>query len=501
MATALRRVILVAPVCFIFSRFICHAREAEQQADPPVRIGILGGGIGGSSCSYFLRNLFGERAELDVYDPGDIGGRLSTVNIGGHIYESGATVIHPKNMYMQEFVQTLGLKHKDKPTSSKMGIYNGEEFVFIESDWSMVTFAKLFWKYGFNLIKLNSALKTLIDKYSRIYDIQANHGIAYSSVEGILKAMGGEEYVDYTKVHLAQLLKDEGYGDEFINEMVSIATRVNYGQSANMSAFAGMVSLAGVQGGLWSVYGSNKQVCSRLLEESKATVYKTAVSGVKLSKKGGYYLVIADQPDRDGKPRTHIAGKYDIIVVAVPLHDGMSNINFTGFPKEIKNFPQPYHRTVATFVDGQLDAKAFGCSDMKTCPNAILTTRDNKFGINSVAHNFAVDYQKEKVDTQKPVWKVFSKKPLSGEQFDKIFKSREETKVVDWLAYPHYNPPDILPEFELYDRLYYINGVEWAASAMDMVAVGSKNTALLAYNKYYELNDKIDQQIKQKNEL
>ncbi|XP_070565846.1 prenylcysteine oxidase 1-like [Ptychodera flava] len=501
--TVLSRGVLIAPFCLALSRFVCYAKESEQQAESAVRIGVIGAGIGGSSCSFYLRQLFGKDAELDVYEAGEIGGRLATVSIGGHVYESGATVIHPKNMYMQRFVRDLGLKHKDRPTTGKkMGFYNGEEFVFIESQWSVVTLAKMFWKYGFDLLKLRKAVGVLIENFSRIYDVHDN-GIAYTSVEGILNAMGGREYVNLTKVSLAEVLKEHGYADEFVADMVSIAARVNYGQQTNMSAFAGEVSLAGVQGGLWSVHGGNKQVCSRLLEKSKATLYKSTVSGIKLAKgdKPGYYLIIAEPPDKNGNISAHVAGKYDIIVIATPLHHGKTDLKFKSFPKEITNFPDPFHRTVATYVDGELNFRAFGFDSKEDCPTEILTTRDNKFGINSVAHNYPVDYQKGKTETQKPVWKVFSREPLTDNQLGTLFTSRKETKVVDWLAYPHYDPPDTLSSFELHAGLYYINSVEWAASAMEMVAVGGRNTALLAYNKYHGLNDKIDAKWKPKTEL
>ncbi len=36
------------------------------------------------------------------------------------------------------------------------------------------------------------------------------------------------------------------------------------------------------------------------------------------------------------------------------------------------------------------------------------------------------------------VWKVFSQSPLTEEMLDEMFEHREETRVMDWLAYPHY---------------------------------------------------------------
>ena len=37
-----------------------------------------------------------------------IGGRMALVNINGHKYEAGASVIHPRNMYMVNFTKQFG---------------------------------------------------------------------------------------------------------------------------------------------------------------------------------------------------------------------------------------------------------------------------------------------------------------------------------------------------------------------------------------------------------
>lgn len=69
---------------------------------------IIGGGIGGTSTAYFLRELFGLDATIDLYESDKIGGRLATIPLGNSKYESGGSVIHPKNKYMVDFVKQLG---------------------------------------------------------------------------------------------------------------------------------------------------------------------------------------------------------------------------------------------------------------------------------------------------------------------------------------------------------------------------------------------------------
>lgn len=71
-------------------------------------LAIVGGGIGGAATAYFLHELTGGNALIDVYESGRVGGRLATVKLGQEYYETGGSILHPSNAYMEHFVQTLG---------------------------------------------------------------------------------------------------------------------------------------------------------------------------------------------------------------------------------------------------------------------------------------------------------------------------------------------------------------------------------------------------------
>lgn len=71
--------------------------------------GIVGGGIGGTSTAYFLRQLFGKNAKIDIFEKKQVGGRLVTTNIGDNEIEAGGTLIHSQNMYMVNFTKLLGI--------------------------------------------------------------------------------------------------------------------------------------------------------------------------------------------------------------------------------------------------------------------------------------------------------------------------------------------------------------------------------------------------------
>lgn len=69
---------------------------------------MVGAGIGGAATAYFLRQEFGAGVKLDVFEAAAVGGRLATVKIGDHEYETGGAVIHPLNLHMKHFIDNLG---------------------------------------------------------------------------------------------------------------------------------------------------------------------------------------------------------------------------------------------------------------------------------------------------------------------------------------------------------------------------------------------------------
>lgn len=68
-------------------------------------IAIIGGGIGGTSCAYFLREILKDLVKIDIYEGNKVGGRLATAIMNdGNEYETGGSVIHSRNKYMSDFV-------------------------------------------------------------------------------------------------------------------------------------------------------------------------------------------------------------------------------------------------------------------------------------------------------------------------------------------------------------------------------------------------------------
>ncbi|XP_012861990.2 prenylcysteine oxidase 1 [Echinops telfairi] len=471
-------------------------KMAESREPGSRQPAIVGAGIGGTSAAYYLRQKFGGSVKIDLFERGEVGGRLATLTVEGQEYESGGSVIHPLNLHMKRFVKDLGLSVA-KDDDSLMGVYNGEKLVFEESRWFIINMIKLVWHYGLQFLRLHMWVEDILDKFMRIYRYQS-HDYAFSSVEKLMHALGGDGFLQMLNGTLLETLEKAGFSEKFLNEIVTPVMRVNYGQSLSINGFVGAVSLAGVESGLWAVEGGNKLVCSGLLQASKGNLIPGSVM----------YIVEKTKSKHTGRPTKRYevvyqtgsevhSGFYDIVLVATPLNRKMSNITFLNFDPAVEEFHQHYKHIVTTLVKGELNTTIFSARALnKFDLTAVLTTDNPDLFINSIGIVSPV----REPDTPEPttdgthVWKIFSEDTLSKRQILKLFLSYDYAVKKPWLAYPQYKPPEKCPSIVLHDHLYYLNGIECAASAMEMSAIGAHNAALLAYHRWNGHTDMVDQE-------
>uniref|UniRef100_A0A8D0WMU6 Prenylcysteine oxidase 1 n=1 Tax=Sus scrofa TaxID=9823 RepID=A0A8D0WMU6_PIG len=420
---------------------LSHICDVQHSSEQPV----IGAGIGGTSAAYYLRQKFGKDVKIDVFEKGEVGGRLATLTMQGQEYESGGSIIHPLNLHMKRFVKDLGLSAVQSP-SGLVGVYNGETLVYEESSWFIINMIKLIWYYGFQSLRMHMWVEDILDKFMRIYRYQS-HDYAFSSVEKLLHSLGGDDFLGLFNRSLLETLQKAGFSEKFLDEIITPVMRVNYGQTMNINGFVGNPT---------KVY---------------EVVYQTG-------------------------PEIH-SDFYDIVLVATPLNQKMSNITFLNFDPPIEEFHQYYEPLVTTLIKGQLNSTVFSSRALDEFDlGTILTTDNPDLFINSIGLVSSVEENNNpqpKVE-RAHVWKVFSAGPLTKEQILKLFVSYDYAVKQSWLAYPHYTPPEKCPSIILHDQLYYLNGIEFAASAMEMSAVAGYNAALLAYHRWNGHTHMIDQE-------
>ncbi|KAK9134964.1 hypothetical protein Syun_014294 [Stephania yunnanensis] len=447
------------------------------------QICIIGSGIAGSSLAHFLRKYSPQSTTTShqsilIFERNDvIGGRMRTVSIGGDAFEAGASIIHPKNQYALEFTKSLNLSVRAPSSGAdSLAIWDGTRFLFqtfspksdspiLDKIYDLFNSLLLLRRYGFSLIRMERFVERMLKCFLKFYEGFEERPV-FGTVEEMLKWAGLYEYTART---LEEELVDAGLSPLLISELVTVITRVNYGQSVSISGLAGAVSLAGSGGGLWSVEGGNCQIPARLIQSSDVTL-NLQEEITSISRLGNSYQLNSTKGN---------SYSCDVAVIATPLDE----VNIT-FSPPISIPERKLQHTHATFVRGLLDPGYFGLNSVADIPELIATVEipDLPFTCISILKKYSDDDM---------TYKIFSRAPLQDALLDRLFSSRKETIRINWGAYPHFKAPEVFAPFLLDGfHLYYVNAFENAASAIETGAVAAENVARLILSRYPGLNSR-----------
>ncbi|XP_058803534.1 prenylcysteine oxidase 1-like [Phymastichus coffea] len=445
------------------------------------KVAIIGAGIGGASASYFLTELFDKNIDIDIFESNIVGGRLATVKFGNKEFEAGGAIIHPRNKYMQDFVKLLNLNtthSNDLLNDDRFGIWNGKELVVQESNYQILTLIRLIYRYGLQPFYLHRYVDSIMDDFEKIYSLQ-DKGIGFENVTALIGAMN-QEFVNLLQTSMKDHLIKLNYHEKIINELVEATLVVNYGQDTNVQSFVGCVSVAGAGTNLWAVNGGNKQVPELLIYKNKQiSLIHSIVKRIDriITDNTPKYELFYHKKNED-QLTTKI---YDIVIIAAPMtSDQESPITFNNFQNSNLKFTGDYQVTYATFIKGNANFSYFGLDEEI---RGILSCNPKQTIISSISRLSSVD---NKQNNQMNIWKIFSREKINKSLINKLFRNVDEVKEKKWKAYPSYSTVPRLDKFKIDNYMYYLNAIEWAASAMEMSAVGGRNVAILAFNDYKE---------------
>lgn len=457
--------------------------SSSSAAGSSLSVCIVGSGIGGSSVAHFLREYASPSASISIRvfeRHGVVGGRMARVNVGGDSFEAGGSILHPKNYYALNYTRLIGLKIRWPNASSAsdgrdddgdFGIWDGKGFVFktwrvstklpfVDKIVSFANTALLFWRYGFSLIRMDNLVQRTVNNFLKYYESTESRPV-FETVDEMLKWAGLYNLTEHT---LEEELISTGLSPLLIRELVTVITRINYGQSVSISGLAGAVSLAGSGGGLWSVHGGNWQMAAGLLNHSNVDLHLNEKIQ-SISNLGNYYELNSSKGN---------SYKCEVAVVATPLDE--VDIRFD---PPISIPPRKLQHTHATFVRGLLNPAYFGLGSVEEIPDLVGTIEDPGLPFSSIS---VLKRHNEKEVT----YKVFSRVAMEDTLLDQIFSVRKETIRIDWGAYPHYEAPEVFAPFILDGQhLYYVNAFENAASTMETSAVAAENVARLILSRHF----------------
>jgi len=448
-------------------------------------------------------------------------------HIDGEYFESGASIAVEANPYLIEMSEYAELARiPQRGGDRNFGLWNGEEMVFSTSNNGFLANLQLLWRYKYDLIKLTQGVSAMLKKWMELYTVQ-EEGRAFETPQALFESVGLWPLTQETMTRELGRVLRRAPGERSLleKELVTAVNRVNYNQPNTLNALAGMVSLTPmVKEGVWQIRDGNYQIAERVLEKTGAVVHLNStvvrVDAAPEDHPQGYKFLLTlarpaaraagdagtgtgsasgmTQPEDDPFPLG-----FDFVVLATPLALSARNGRALRLPptaqelvdSHLKPQEADYQTTVSTFVRGCVRAEAFGLHRQRhagdaSCPVQVAEV----FNVDAAAPaSFSSVSEEDKMfpasgaSKATRLYKVFSTAPLQPELLDWMFENDTsagwgwEVMASDaWRAYPKLHPHDhAYAPFQLQDGLFYVNAIENAASAMEVLAVGARNVAML----------------------
>ncbi|KAK3496286.1 Prenylcysteine lyase-domain-containing protein [Neurospora crassa] len=498
---------------------VIEGDNVDDRETPVRQVAIIGAGAAGSSAAYHLRKYaeqYNVNVNITIFEKTNhIGGRTLTINPYDDPslrLELGASIFIEKNYILNQSVEDFGLRKKDPDVGSdpKMGIWDGEKFVF-EIDTSSSWISQLWhivWKYGIRTPKrTNDLVQETVFKFLRMYEepyfpfkslTQRAYDLDLASATGAT----GEEFLKANNIYGA-----------YAHDIVQASTRVNY--ATNIGRLHGLDTMVAMApAGATAVQGGNWQIFQKMVERSGATIMlNTSVSSISFAKTGSEATTSAKYSLRaihsSSQEDTSYPVEFDNVILANPYQ--FSNINIADGVLETHIDEIPYVRLHVTIFTSpfRYSPGFFGLENPKALPGTVLTTLGKTDNATSgvagagSAGFFSISMLRKLVNpkTQKEeyAYKIFSPEKVTPEFLSRLFgvkvpetfiaepndQSSAEVSPISWY-YPHvfYSYPKAEPRVTFQDPIvgagfYYTSGMESFISTMETNALMGKNVARL----------------------
>ncbi|KAL9076286.1 MAG: hypothetical protein Q9161_001002 [Pseudevernia consocians] len=462
------------------------------QCDPnePVKsVAIIGAGSGGASAAYYL-NRFKHpcsRINVTVYERSTyVGGRSTTVDVysdPAEPVELGASIFVEVNKNLvsaaREFgLATQGFKPKIEDLPNTLGVYDGQDWVFVGSESGWWTTAKILWKYGLAPIRTQQLMKKTVGAFLKMYD---EPHFPFKDLSQTAYELGLTEATAATG---EQFLQANGIQGPFGKDIIQASTRVNYAQ--NIDTIHGLESMVCMAtDGAMSIQGGNWQIFDGMLKASGARVLlNTSVSSVYRQSDGSYAINALSSSYPTGIDLT----VYDTVVLAAPLQ--FAKLSLTPAPVN----PPPeiayvnLHVTLFT-SPRKLKPQAFNLES--SVPTTILTTTPKTNANPPPFYSISTlrTLTNPTTHQREYLYKIFSPAPVSASWLHSILTPRNPHDKRDiswiyekvWQSYPYLPPRITFEDVQLDEegKVWYTSGIESFISTMETSSLMGMNVARL----------------------
>mmetsp|Transcript_19130 Transcript_19130/g.22852 ORF Transcript_19130/g.22852 Transcript_19130/m.22852 type:complete len:637 (+) Transcript_19130:284-2194(+) len=244
-------------------------RERETR-----KVGMIGGGLTGAIAAHFLADVDipEEHRDLRIYvaDKNARTGGMSAQSamVEGHPYDVGlAAPVTEYDVQMLDLIKEQGL-HAEA-IDSKIGFFNGEEFVFKSSSNPWVNRAKLFMRYGMAAEKVRSHVLSYAEKMKNVKEMQ-DDGNVYIHPFHLLHKLDLEElYRSKFGGFMKKEVNDKKAWMKIRDEIIAPMIRGSIRQGTDVNSLAALSSLIPLFAKTYKIKEGIQRFSERLLDNPK----------------------------------------------------------------------------------------------------------------------------------------------------------------------------------------------------------------------------------------
>ncbi|KAJ2492590.1 hypothetical protein IWW37_001345 [Coemansia sp. RSA 2050] len=491
------------------------------------RIAVVGAGAAGASAVYYAQAELQARdlgpADIHVFERSNrVGGRAHS---GSVVYnnqtlhfEQGASMFIGKNQQLLDMAIKFDLSLCSHPCTfahtndvsmganlaSRLGAYGvwdprENKWVVRMGSGPFLDSVRMLWRYRGtgDLSYVRRRTQAAVDEFMQSYDDFSNH------TAGIFSTW--DEYLENKPLlrtslyyHAAEfyLSPSERIRRRFLDEVVSLATRVNYMQDVDrISALGAHISMAAESDTAYSVAGGNWQIFANMINSAPAHLHlNTTVREIQRSSADSdrpYALTVLSATGEE------ITEHFDLVIIATPLP--LAGIQVLDEQHD-KLVAADYVHMYVTFAIGIIRDDLFPAG--RDLPRLIVTPYHTTEPFNCLSILACLTQQDLQRCRDGPVLvKIFSHAPLDLSQ---VFSSVEWHHEQQWHSYPHLEPrnagfvsddseesgafhldrksppPIVLDQAGPTAGVFYVNGMETLFSTMESQTVAARHVVRLA---------------------
>ncbi|XP_075217858.1 prenylcysteine oxidase 1-like [Lycorma delicatula] len=433
-----------------------------------IMIAIIGGGIAGSSTAFFLRELFMDKIDIDIYEKDDVCGRLFITRFDGEDYEVGNWDMIDGDEYIQFFTnrfRKLTYNVKDSRIIYARQAYRNSILSRIKTiiDW--------IWDHVYNTHIIKLFLKENEFPYKRITTNLRKTNI-YSTVEEMIEDTA-PEMKEYLMQDIRDVILKYGISEYFYDTVLKAYIRQYSGFQNSTHVFSGHKSLKKSLKAKENIYGGMERLCRDILRNSSSHILHRKVNAILWNNITGKFELITD---------SETINHYDCVVIATPLAENINKIDFQNFPNKIEVNTE-YEKLYYVIAEGNLDQRL---GDDIPFVDRILTVNDEPLFV--TIHKLKDIFNREK-NYPHPLWKIVSKFRLETEQLQNYFYFLKRVHQIDKVTLiPTYKNLEKNHSFILFPKVFYINIIERIDSSVNTLLMGANNVANLVYHSLYYKN-------------